>query len=179
MRLNTTGWTATSSGIGPGGAGIDGLLNSQAGPRTSGDPQHSGDFFQVDMGAPQRVTAVVLYSYNSPQRYSLTVSDDGANWGAPIATGEGGGNNMVIISFTPLTTRFLRVELTVDASGSWSVNEFSGFDLGVASPPSDGQVRTNFGTRSGEPNWNGTCDLNGDLRVDAIDLGIAARAAHP
>ena len=116
-RLSTAGWTASSSaGMDTPAAGIDGLLRTRA----CRGGQHAGDFYQVDMGAPRRVSALALHAVNGdwPQKYAVSVSSDGSTWGTPVATGEGSDNNMQI-SFPPQTARYLKIELTADAPQRW------------------------------------------------------------
>jgi hypothetical protein len=50
------------------------------------------------------------------------VSDDGSTWSAPVAAGRGTAGTMVI-SFTPVRARFLRITQTATTAGAppWSM----------------------------------------------------------
>ena len=63
-----------------------------------------------------------------PIAYDLQVSMDGKTWGPPVAKGEGTGTPTVI-TFTPVTAKFVRVTQTGTAAdgSSWSVLNFRVF----------------------------------------------------
>jgi hypothetical protein len=89
--------------------------------------QHPGQWFQVDMQREQRFRRVVLDNtwalWDSPVGYTLTVSQDGTNWSAPIATGSG-KLGITTIDVPEQQARYLRVTQTGTSSlYHWSIYE--------------------------------------------------------
>ena len=62
---------------------------------STGTSQAPGQYLQVDLGQPEPVTRFVLDTGAStgdyPAGYSVTVSLNGTDWSAPVATGAGSG----------------------------------------------------------------------------------------
>jgi hypothetical protein len=87
----------------------------------------AGDWFQVDLGSSQTFNQVVLdttaSSGDSPHGYQLFVSDDGTNWGQPVATGPGSPVTRILIP--QVTARFIRVVNQGDAGNWWSMHELN------------------------------------------------------
>ena len=89
--------------------------------------QYPGQWFQVDMKQPQTFDKVVLDNtwalWDSPHRYSLSVSQDGTQWGDPIATGSG-QLGITTITFPPQTARYIRITQTgTSDTYHWSIYE--------------------------------------------------------
>lgn len=89
--------------------------------------QYPGQWFEVDMKRPQRFHKIVLDNtwalWDSPKAYSVSVSDDGVNWSAPVATGAG-QLGITTIVFPEHTGRFIRITQTgTDATYHWSIYE--------------------------------------------------------
>jgi hypothetical protein len=86
-----------------------------------------GDWFQVDLGAEQTFNQIVLdttgSSGDSPRGYELSVSNDGTNWGQPIATGPGSPVTNILIP--QVTGRYIRVVNQGDAGNWWSIHELN------------------------------------------------------
>ena len=98
--------------------------------------QHPGQWFQVDMKSDQTFSRITLDNtwalWDSPAAYALSISKDGVNWAAPVATGRG-QPGITTISFPPQTARFLRVTQTeTNATYHWSIYEL---DVFAAKPP--------------------------------------------
>ncbi len=93
---------------------------------TSLAPQNVGMWFYVDMGASYTLNNINLLGNNDfPVGYALYVSQDGENWGTPIASGAGAAPSFDI-TFPPVTARYLRLVSTVNAPTSWwSINELN------------------------------------------------------
>jgi hypothetical protein len=94
---------------------------------STGRGMQAGDWFQVDLGSARTFNQVVLdttaSSGDSPRGYQLFVSDDGTNWGQPIATGPG---SPVIRALIPqVTARYLRVVNQGSAGNWWSLHELN------------------------------------------------------
>ena len=89
--------------------------------------QYAGQWLQVDMKQPQSFYKIVLDNtwalWDSPDKYAVSVSNDGATWGAPIATGSG-QLGMTTITFPVQTARYIRITQTgVNALYNWSIYE--------------------------------------------------------
>ena len=90
--------------------------------------QYPGQWFQVDMNQAQTFDKIVLDNtwalWDSPNKYSVSVSTDGANWGNPIATGSG-QLGITTITFPPQTARYIRITQTgTNSTYHWSIYEF-------------------------------------------------------
>ena len=100
--------------------------------------QHPGQWFQVDMGAPQAFDRIVLDNtwalWDSPSQYALTVSDDGEHWGQPVAAGYGKvGINT--IKFPEQHARYFRITQTgVNQRYHWSIYELDVFTHSIRQP---------------------------------------------
>ena len=129
-RLPRTGWIATASsspticcqGDTPAKA-IDGDSTTRW---SSGVAQGSGNqWFQIDLGATQYFDRIAMdagaSSGDYPRAYEVFVSNDGANWGDPIASGPGG--QLTTIKFDPQIARYFRIVQTGTASNWWSIHE--------------------------------------------------------
>ena len=89
--------------------------------------QYAGQWFQIDMKQPQSFYKIVLDNtwalWDSPNMYAVTVSNDGTNWGEPIATGSG-QLGMTTITFPAQTARYIRITQTgTNAIYRWSIYE--------------------------------------------------------
>jgi hypothetical protein len=125
--LPRTGWVATASPTSgtPASNAIDGNLSTRY---TTGAPQTNGQWFQVDMLSAQTFTQITLDAAGNPgdypHGYSVTVSSDGVNWSAPIASGPG-STQLITITFAQQSARYLRVTQTGTATNWWSLAEFN------------------------------------------------------
>ena len=163
--LPRTGWVAGASAS-AGGNPPSNALDGQSSTRWStGAPQADGQWFEVDMLAPQSFSEITLDAASSttdyPRGYQVYVSSDGSTWGNPVATGAG-TSALVTISLDPQVARYIRIIQTGTASSWWSIAE-----LNVYGPaaPQDG------GVDSGR-------DAATDAGVDAsADAGHDAAAA--
>ena len=93
--------------------------------------QRPGQWFQVDMKREEHFTKVVLDNtwalWDSPETYTLTTSQDGTAWSAPIATGHG-ALGITTITFPEQTARYLRITQTgTSAKYHWSIYELDVF----------------------------------------------------
>ncbi len=110
--LNRANWSATSTGSepdSPASAVLDGNLNSLWHSPWSEfdgdqlDPQHPHELI-IDTAAPTIITALIYvpradYGNGSIKAYQIHVSDNGTDWGAPVAAGEFEGPGPDTISF--------------------------------------------------------------------------------
>ncbi len=89
--------------------------------------QYPGQWFQVDMKEPQTFHKIVLDNtwalWDSPDKYAVSISNDGKKWSAPIATGSG-QLGMTTIIFPAQTARYIRITQTgTNALYHWSIYE--------------------------------------------------------
>jgi len=89
--------------------------------------QHPGQWFQVDMKQPQTFDEIVLDNtwalWDSPDRYSVIISDDGLNWSKPVASGSG-QLGITTIAFPRQTARYIRITQTGGSKTyHWSIYE--------------------------------------------------------
>jgi len=89
--------------------------------------QYPGQWFQVDMQHPQTFARIVLDNtwalWDSPNQYSVAVSDDGTHWGPPIATGCG-QLGITTITFPTQRARYFRITQTGSSpTYHWSIYE--------------------------------------------------------
>ena len=93
--------------------------------------QTPGQWFQVDMKREQKFHRIVLDNtwalWDSPVKYAVSVSNDGATWSEPIATGAG-ELGITTIGFPPQTARYFRITQTGTSSTyHWSIYELDVF----------------------------------------------------
>jgi fibronectin type 3 domain-containing protein len=161
VLLNRSGWVAASSvGSSPGNA-IDG----DSATRWSTDAfQTPGQWFQVDMGASKTIFKIVMDTTASPndypRSYQVNLSNDGVNWGSPVATGAG-SSAVTTITFTAQTARYIRITQTGSAGGNyWSIYEFNVYGTPPLPPTvlialaSDGKATLAWAAASGATGYN-------------------------
>ena len=130
-------WVPSASPAGDSqGLAFDGLTSTRW---TSGANQVNGQYFQVDMAAPQTFTQVTLdtgaANINDYARgYAAYVSTDGLTWGSPVATGTGLGQ-VTTIAFAQQTARYLRIVQTGTINKWWTIAEFNVYAGGTTPPP--------------------------------------------
>lgn len=94
-------------------------------------PQYEGQWFQVDMKEARSFDRIVLDTtwaqWDSPESYSVAVSNDGIQWGEPVATGSG-QLGITTITFPIQTARYIRITQTgANAKYHWSIYEIDVF----------------------------------------------------
>jgi hypothetical protein len=90
--------------------------------------QTPGQWIIVDMKKTQPFHKVVLDNtwaiYDYPKSYEVYASDDGVNWGAPVATGAG-ELGITTIVFPQKTARYVKIVQTGTKDKPWSVFELN------------------------------------------------------
>lgn len=159
--LNRTGWIVTASSSGGGAAvnAIDGDIGSRW---STGVSQTNGMWFQADMGSWPAPTfsQIVLDAGGSssdyPRGYQVNVSNDGSNWGSPVATGAG-SSAVTTITFAPQTARFIRITQTGSVSGLWwSIHELNVYGTRLPRTPTGLAVAA--GNRLVDLSWMAAAD---------------------
>ena len=89
--------------------------------------QYPGQWFQIDMNQEQTFDKIVLDTtwalWDTPDKYAVSVSKDGTNWGEPIATGSG-QLGITTITFETQTAQYIRITQTgQNATYHWSIYE--------------------------------------------------------
>jgi hypothetical protein len=128
VALPRTGWVASatpSSATDVPARALDGNASTRF---STGTAQVNGQQFQVDMQTTQTFSQLTLDAGTStgdfPRGYQVFVSNDGTNWGSAIASGAG-TTQLLTISFTARSARFVRVVQTGSAGNWWSIHEFN------------------------------------------------------
>ena len=139
VKLNNKIWTASSStkdssflfsgdkmpvDISAANA-IDG--DHWTGWRDMSGTQHPGQWFMVDMKTLQKFDKIQLDNtwalWDSPNRYIVTVSNDGKEWSQPVAEGSG-PLGITEISFPTKYARFIKITQSgSDPKYNWSIYE--------------------------------------------------------
>jgi hypothetical protein len=128
IALNRVGWVATAS-VSAGGQPPANAIDGDPSTRWStGASQANGQWFQIDMGATNTFSQLVLDATASagdyPRGYQVYVSSDGVNWGSPVASGAG-SSAITTINFAAKNARYIRVIQTGSNSGWWSIHELN------------------------------------------------------
>src|SRR6266536_6334522 len=93
--VSRSGWVATASATGGTNVVSNAIDGSPSTRWSAGVNQASGQFFQVDMVSARTFVELSLATASSPTDYprafQVSVSNDGTNFGPPIATGAGTG----------------------------------------------------------------------------------------
>ena len=127
--LNRTSVKATASSTYsdqiPGNA-----LDANADTRwSSGNSQSASrnDFFSVDLGSAQNFNRIVMDSGSSTgdyaHGYAVYVSNNGTDWGSPVATGTG-TTAVINVALGSQNARYIKVVQTGDSNAWWSIAEF-------------------------------------------------------
>lgn len=151
--LSRGSWVVSASVGGSPRNAIDGDINTRW---TTGVSQANGQWFQIDTGGgtPPTFTNLVLDAGSStgdyPRGYQVNVSNDGTNWGTPIASGAGSAA-VTSISFASRTARYIRITQTGSNGLWWSIHELS--LLGAGPPPPPGGLTESVGTGQITLNW--------------------------
>jgi mono/diheme cytochrome c family protein/glucose/arabinose dehydrogenase len=101
---------------------------------TTGVPQQPGMWLQIELPAPVTLSELQFTSsmiggragapanWSYPIGYRVQVSADGADWGPPVAEGQGSPGTTVI-AFAPVTAKFVRITQTAAADNAppWSM----------------------------------------------------------
>ncbi|MFB9326075.1 discoidin domain-containing protein [Paenibacillus aurantiacus] len=125
--LDRTGWSASSTPSS--GDGASNLLDGSMATRWStGTAMTPGQQLIVDMKTAKSFSKLVLDSTGSDNDYArgyeVYVSNDGATWGAPIASGTGSGA-VLTVTFASQNARYMRIVQTGTASSWWSARELN------------------------------------------------------
>ncbi|RED56622.1 discoidin domain-containing protein [Cohnella lupini] len=124
--LETAGWTVTASSTADGESAQAMLDGNRETRWSTGSEQKNGDYIVLDLGAEQTFDQVVMDSGRSQNDYAkgyqLFVSNDGTNWGNPVASGEG-IEAMVTATFPLRTARYMKIIQTGTDSHWWSISE--------------------------------------------------------
>ena len=152
--LDRSGWVASASVGNSASNALDGNLTTQW---TTGVLQANGQWFQVDMQTTNLVAKIVMDAGGStndyPRGYQVNVSNDGTNWGSPVATGAG-NSAVTTITFPTQTARYIRVtETGTTTTNFWNINEFTVYGMVLLAPPAPTELSTVTGDGQIILNW--------------------------
>jgi hypothetical protein len=171
--LPRTGWVATGSSSNGGddpSKAIDGDINTRW---STGQAMADGMTFQVDMQFAQTFNQITMDSGPSAndfaRGYEVYVSNDGTNFGSPIATGAGSAA-LVTVQFPTQSARYVKVAQTGSASWWWSIAELDVYTSGTTTPDAGGGPLPRTG-------WvaTGSSSNGGDVPGSALDGNIGTR----
>jgi hypothetical protein len=127
VALGRDGWSAKASDSYPDDDPHE-VLDSVGGRWTSGTPQKSGMWLEVDMGELRTFFSVVLTCdeapLDAPVRFDVYFSVDG-KYGAPAASGLYGGSVSTAKFDTARLARYVKIVLTQPSTKWWSINELN------------------------------------------------------
>jgi acyl-CoA hydrolase len=172
--LSRVGWVATASNTGGADAPARVLDGNSATRWSTGAPMANGMWLQVDMQATQSFDRITMDSGGSANDYArgyeVFVSNDGVNFGNPIASGSA-TSALVTVTFAPQNARYLKIVQTGAASFWWSIAELNVYSPAAAS---DAGVMESPLPRSG---WVPTASNTGgaDAPARALDGSSATR----
>jgi RHS repeat-associated protein len=178
--LSRTGWTATASGSGtstPASQAVD--ASTTTAWRANVAQVANTQFFQVNMGAPRTFMELRMDTTGAPTEYprqfQVNVSNDGTNWGSPVATGTGTGA-VTTIAFASQTAQYVKVTLTSTPSPAvfWSIYDFNVYDTTLsrtgwtATASSTATGTTTAGALDGSTTtrWSSTSGTSHQFQVD-------------
>jgi hypothetical protein len=128
--LPRTGWSASASDTGGADVPANALDGNLASRWTTGTAMTAGMWFQIDMGASNTVSQIVMDSNGTgdyARAYSVYVTDDTGNLGTPVAQGTATGTP-ITVPCTVKSGRFMRVVLGAVPAGVtawWSIHELN------------------------------------------------------
>jgi hypothetical protein len=135
--INKSGWTATASiGSGTAAKALDGDFSSKWNPAVN---MTNGQWFIVDMKSPLTFNKITLDTYletsDTKKGYSVFISNDGKNWGKPVAAGSQ-TNSQMEIKFAKKTARYIKVVQSGTAKArAWGIYEFDVYSADKAANP--------------------------------------------
>lgn len=96
---------------------------------STNEPASPGQWFQIQFPYPKRVKGITLDTTKSrgdyPRKYEVFVSQDGKDWGKPVAKGSG-VSPITKITFEPQVINYLRIVNQGTAGGLfWSIHELT------------------------------------------------------
>ncbi|WP_214630716.1 discoidin domain-containing protein [Paenibacillus agaridevorans] len=196
FAADRTGWTATASANG-GNAGnaIDGSSTSYW---DTGANQASGQWLQINLGAPTFFNRLYVDAGGRPEDYprgyTIEASNDGTTW-RNIASGASVSANTVVRTI-PQVAHYVRISQTGTASNWWSVAEFNLFSDPVlnngpftatafasgsgstAAAGVDGDVNTRWTSGAAQmPGQTYTINLGGNREVSRVLIDAGAASA--
>ncbi|MDR1864648.1 MAG: discoidin domain-containing protein [Bacteroidales bacterium] len=179
--LPRSGWAAQGS---PNNNDARNAIDGNLGSRWSaGSQANPGQWFAVDAQQPVTFNTVILDASASPgdgpKSYAVYATNNTANWGTPIATGDG-QQGATVISVPKTTARYVRVMQTGSGKTQyWSIYEFYLAllgDTGDPNPPIPTGHPTREAQNAGIYHYAGTLYFTGlekispDNRIDVYNV---------
>ena len=100
--------------------------------------QTSGNWVSVDMGSAKQFSRIVMHCYNNggyPAGYDVYVSNDGSNWGSPIASGGTGSCPTTTIDFSMQNARYFKIQLNAGRGDWWKISEIDVYNVCSGTSP--------------------------------------------
>lgn len=150
-----TGWTAASS------------HDIHSSPKNAVDENESNNWSSVAIQVPdmwisvnmqesKKFNQIILEANHGsdwPAGYALYVSNDGINWGSPVATG--GGATTTTINFVTQNAQYFKVMTTVGKDNYWVIAEaYVNYIAPIANPaPATDLKATSFNSKTNYMEW--------------------------
>jgi len=121
-------WKLTSNhSAGALGLAIDGKADTRWSTAKS---MSGGEWLAVELPDPATIQSLTLDSkkspYDMPRRYAVHLSNDGKDWGSPVAQGRGIKGSMTIKVSSSKPTKFVRItQLGRTTKNHWSIHELN------------------------------------------------------
>jgi hypothetical protein len=168
--LSRTGWVASASDVG-GGAAANAIDGNATTRWSTGKTLASGMWFQIDMGSAKTFNSILMDSTGSANDfvlgYQVAISNDGATFGSPVATGTG-SSALVQATFAAQTARYFRITSTSAGTNWWSIHELNAYN------GSGGMGSGGSGGSTGSGGSSGTSGTGGSGGAGGAGGGTAA-----
>ncbi len=139
-RLDQAGWLASASrNTNNAGRAIDRTISTRW---DTAQTQRPGQWFRLDMLSVRSFNRITLNQGSSvndwPRGYEIHVSNDGVNWGNPVASGAGAAG-LITIDFPTQSARYIRITQTGSTGPYWSIHELEVYKI---QPPQSQLLQT-------------------------------------
>ncbi len=139
--LPRTSWVVSASSSASEEETPDKAIDGNSATRWStGTLQSPGQYFQIDFGESRAFDRIIADSGSAPEAddyprgYEVYVSEDGMEWGSPVASGTGSGS-ITTITFAVQTARYVRIVQTgSDSVRWWSIHEIDVYEPANTTP---------------------------------------------
>ncbi len=126
---------SASDNSGSAALAIDGKIKTRF---DTARPQAPGMWYEIELPKPATVSGLLLDAGEStrdyPRGYQVEISNDGATWGKPVASGKG-DSPVTEITFPPSKGKFIKIVQTGSADGLyWSIHELNVLTPGAPMP---------------------------------------------
>ncbi|MFB5674109.1 discoidin domain-containing protein [Paenibacillus terreus] len=181
VYLDRSDWAVTtSSGSSPEATKLmfDNDLNTRW---TSEQAQNGTEWIELDLGEPQSFDTLFMNAGTSggdyARAYEIYVSDNGQDWGEPIASGTGKSAS-IAITFPLQNARYVKIAQTGTADSWWSISELKAAKMGKNGGNTGGDITgPSVGELTDRSLWTVTASTYGnqDIPEHMLDGDLSTR----